>query len=222
MKTLHTKALAFLLLTAAVSSTASAATVLSYSSLNNSYLDSGTRMIGWRFSVTEDIGVSAIGWFDWNGNGLARSHEVGIWNTTGASLLASVVIPNGTTAILDNGFRYTTLNTPLTLQTGATYIIAGLDIGASGDPHVWDANIGFGNPHVNGFASDPRITLTVGNAIGSVATSFAYPTGVIGDARRVLMGPNFTFTPVPIPAAVWLFGSAFAGLIGFSRRNSRR
>lgn len=25
-------------------------------------------------------------------------------------------------------------------------------------------------------------------------------------------------TPVPVPAAVWLFGSAIAGLIGFSRR----
>lgn len=41
-----------------------------------------------------------------------------------------------------------------------------------------------------------------------------------GSSRRFAMD-NFTFnepTPVPIPAAVWLFGSGLLGLIGVSRR----
>ncbi len=29
---------------------------------------------------------------------------------------------------------------------------------------------------------------------------------------------NFTYSPVPVPAAVWLFGSGLLGLMGFSRR----
>lgn len=33
---------------------------------------------------------------------------------------------------------------------------------------------------------------------------------------------SFGATPVPVPAAVWLFGSALCGLIGFGRRNEKK
>lgn len=51
----------------------------------------------------------------------------------------------------------------------------------------------------------------------------------LGPISRVLVSPDFNqalifdnlhFTPVPLPAAVWLFGSGLLGLIGFVQRRS--
>jgi len=193
---------------------------LSYTSLNSNFLDGSNRMLGWRFSVTEDVNVSAVGWFDWDGNGLNLSHEVGLWNTAGETLLTSVVIPAGTTATLDSGFRYMALGTPVTLVTGQTYIIAGYDVGVSGDPHVWDVSLSGFNAHVNGFASDPRISPEA--AIGSVAGSFGFPTGTTGDARTVLMGPNFVVDVVPEPSVTTLLIGSGVLAFTFARRRLRK
>ena len=45
--------------------------------------------LGYKFSVNSDIDVTALGFFDYNNDGLAYSHEVGIWDAA-ATLLASV------------------------------------------------------------------------------------------------------------------------------------
>jgi hypothetical protein len=37
-------------------------------------------------------------------------------------------------------------------------------------------------------------------------------------AERLFYELDFQVTPVPVPAALWLFGSALAGLVGFGRR----
>ncbi len=200
---------AVLFLTTVFTPKGSAASALSYTSLNNSFLDGGNRMIGWQFSVTENIDVSALGWFDWNEDGLNRSHEVGIWNISGSNLITSTTIPSGTVATLDSGFRYTSLTSSVTLQTGQTYIIAGHDIGNSGDPHVWDALLSGFNNQVNGFNVDARITLQ--DAVGSPAGSFSFPTGTIGDARQALMGPNLVIIPEP-STTVLMMGGMFAFL----------
>lgn len=45
--------------------------------------------------------------------------------------------------------------------------------------------------------------------------------------RDLNTAPDFTYavwstvSPVPVPAAVWLFGTAFIGLLGFSKRKSK-
>lgn len=44
-----------------------------------------------------------------------------------------------------------------------------------------------------------------------------YAVGYIGDYTGTL-SVTYTFDPVPIPAAVWLFGSGLLGLIGVARR----
>ena len=49
--------------------------------------------------------------------------------------------------------------------------------------------------------------------------SFHHPAGV-GTETNFLGG--FYYTPVPVPAAVWLFGSGLAGLVGLKRRYGKR
>lgn len=198
-----------------------------FSSVGNStFRDSLTRMLGWQFSVTQSVTVSALGWFDDPGDyGLNRSHEVGIWNATTQTLLASVVVPSGDTGTLVDHFRYTNLGTPLTLVAGTNYVIAGLDIGGGGDAHVWTPameNGSFPGKEVIGFAADPRITLGgPGSAFGSEMSTFSFPTTTVGGTRTALMGPNFYMGAVPEPATVALWLGGAGGLIALLRRRMR-
>jgi len=127
----------------------------------------------------------------------------------------------GSAGVLLGLFRWVDLGTPLSLQTGVNYSIAGLDIGSGGDGHVWDANIGFG-VSVSGFGVNPALTLGApGSAIGPLAAGFSYPSGTIGDARRAQMGPNLGFSalhPVPEPATWAMVPGGMALLLRSRRR----
>lgn len=199
---------------------ASAQVALSFTSIGtNSFLDANNRMIGWEFTVDQTLDVGQLGWFDLNGDGLAASHQVGIWDTADQSLVTSVTIASGTSATLSNGFRYMTLGSPAFLLPGLTYRIAGFDPGTGGDAHVWDVfHSGFANYQVNGFAVDANINLSAGDALGALAVSFGYPIGPIGDERAVLMGPNLAFAVVPEPATFALMTAGLAVLITALRR----
>jgi hypothetical protein len=61
----------------------------------------------------------------------------------------------------------------------------------------------FGTAHTNGF-----YTLVIGGHGGLPGQGFVYNTMV-------------TTSAVPVPGAVWLFGSALAGLVGFGRRKQQ-
>jgi hypothetical protein len=58
-----------------------------------------------------------------------------------------------------------------------------------------------------------------------IATTPAGPDGILGlsmiDGAFVGFNANFDFVaPVPVPAAVWLFGSGLLGLVGVARRKA--
>ena len=44
-------------------------------------------------------------------------------------------------------------------------------------------------------------------------------SGPVSNAQNISMDAAGTFSPVPIPGAIWLFGSALIGLAGVTRRN---
>jgi hypothetical protein len=78
------------------------------------------RTFGYNFSTgANPLTITSLGFWDELGNGLAEAHQVGIWNATGTSLLASAIIPAGTAAALDSQFRFvpiTPVNLPANLQ----------------------------------------------------------------------------------------------------------
>lgn len=175
-----------------------------FTGVNGSFLDGNNRVIGWQFSVPQPVSAVALGWFDLGQDGLATSHQVGIWNSATHALLASATVAAGTAAPLQGYFRYTELETPLLLQQGVSYRIAGFDPGG-GDAHVWTPALGGFNAHVNGFSTSPAITLGAsGTAIGIGAGAFQYPSQQINDSRTALMGPNMLLAPVPEPGTVAL------------------
>jgi hypothetical protein len=58
--------------------------------------------VGWRFDVLAPLTVTALEYFDENGDGLHSAHAVGIWDPSG-TLLVTTVIPALTAAPLVSG-----------------------------------------------------------------------------------------------------------------------
>jgi len=54
---------------------------------------------GTAFTVADAITIDGLGWMDAEGDGLAGSHTVGLWNEQG-TLLASVTVDNASTRVL--------------------------------------------------------------------------------------------------------------------------
>lgn len=176
----------------------------------------GDNTLGFDFTVGDTpLTVTELGLWDENGDGLENSHWVGLWDDTGA-LLTSVNVSSGTTAILDNGFRFTSLATPVILQAGHVYVLGASYLTADADRVI--LNYGGGSQA----GSDPAITL--GNLHYTNGGGFTFPGIDAGYGSEI--GPNAIFAgpvSVPEPSSLSLIlmscGSASAFLL---RRKAKR
>src|SRR2546422_9554426 len=58
--------------------------------------------------------VNWLGYYDQNGDGLANSHLVTLWDNSTQSIIASATVPAGTAAPLVNGYRWAPLSSTVT------------------------------------------------------------------------------------------------------------
>lgn len=141
-----------------------------------------TGTVGFTFTPSSSITVTHVGFWDNGDDGLAVSHQVGIWQNTGLTLLASESVPSGTTAPLTGGFRYVELSSPLVLSAGVLY-----RIGAS-----VESSDGFCQDPT-GFTSDSK----VGYANSAYETApFGFP-GSNANPTIGFFGVNFVFVASP-------------------------
>lgn len=131
------------------------------------------------------------------------TYEVGIWNSS-AVLLDSVVVPSGTSATLNSGFRYQDLSTAIALTSGASYRI-GVLVPATQEL-------------VNGATSVVTNSITINTPdLFTNGASLSYPSTV--SAGKMYMTGNMLL--VPEPSAAWLVGSGILALAGAARRRNR-
>lgn len=98
--------------------------------------DAGT--IGWSFTPEVGMKVVKLGCFAAGRDGLARSHRVGMFEHSSGKLLASVIVRPQSR--LHRYFRWESLETPLTLQAGLTYVVGTEDkrtLETVYSPHEW-------------------------------------------------------------------------------------
>ena len=125
--------LATLIVSIACAAQVAAAPLISFSSYST-FGGDGPWSLGFQFTTgaTSSL-VSALGAFDFQGNGFLDSHEVGIW-TLGGTLLASVTVNSSDVfealGSSGDGFRYAAI-APLVLDANTSYVIGASDFGVN-------------------------------------------------------------------------------------------
>ena len=133
-----------------------------------------TYEMGIEFSISSPITVTSLGAYDMNADGLAANTPVNIWNSSGTSIV-SATIPSGTSAILENDFRYVNI-TPFVLAPG-TYRMSSYQ----NDGYAWSTS---------GGTSTSAGQITLGDSYYNIGTA-GYPT--TQHTANDLYGANFHF-----------------------------
>lgn len=166
--------------------------------------------LGWKFSVSTPYAVEALGVYDAGQDGLAASAQVGLWLASGGDPIVQATVPTGTAAALDGHFRFTSISP--TLLTPGTHYIVGSHLSEGLATSLFGGN----------GTVDPHLTL-IDARYSTEGSGFTFPEFTDpGSEGAGLLGANFrgTVNPVPLPAAVWLFGSGVAGLAAAIRKRN--
>jgi hypothetical protein len=176
--------------------------------------------VGWTFTVTSTVTVTALGVWDEGADGLVADHQVGIWNSSG-TLLVSATVSNGTASAVassssDGDWRFE--STLLDSSAGSnvlgpgTYTIGGLYVA------------GMSNDLVRSHATSTTASgIAFGDAAESGGGTLQEPVTIISSADAGGFGPNFLIaspSSVPEPATWALMIAAFAGLGCAARRHA--
>lgn len=165
-------------------------------------------VVGWRFTVNEDIFVTGLG--VWNADtqlgfeGLTSDHQVGIWNIDTGDLVVSAVAGPGGNVI--GQFTYASVANS-ELNVGANYVIGAMYTATDGDSYISGAS---------SVSMDPTINFGGGVFPTAGDLGFVMPGEWSGGTSNGRFGPNFTFVPVPAPGAMALLG--LGGLAAARRR----
>ncbi len=189
-----------------------AASVLSWTDGRDAVNSTGIYVYGWAFNVESAITIDQLGLYDSGQDGLAESHEIGIWDAAG-TLLTSTAIPSGTSAVLDGVNRMIAIP-ELTLEIGSGYVIG-----------VNNLDVDMMIVAASSVSTDPSISY-VGGRFMNTGGMLAMPA--MTSTTATYFGPNFSIATasippvpaaiIPIPPALWLFGSGLLGLVGIARR----
>jgi hypothetical protein len=148
-------------------------------------------VIGWRFTVSQQIWVSDLG--VWNADqtgGLESPHIVGIWDES-QTLLDSVTVDNAGTVVGD--WMYYTV-TPFTLMPGETYTIGALYFSGDDDWYISGAS---------SVASATEVTWLNSVYPAAAEMGFVFPTLDSAASSGGRFGPNFIFTLTSLQHSTW-------------------
>jgi hypothetical protein len=168
-------------------------------------------VLGFEFTATRAITVSQLGVFDYAQDGLAVSHEVGLFDAAG-QLLVSATVAAGTVDPLIAQFRYADI-TPVTLVAGRDYRL-GAVYASNNDPLVFPTTT-----VATGFVPDPAIAFVGSRSASGAALADPSTPGPGGPGY---FGPNLILSTVPEPSTIvtTAIGVVCLGGYGWRRREA--
>jgi hypothetical protein len=172
--------------------------------------------------------VNWLGYYDENGDGLANSHLVTLWDNSTQTILASATVPAGTAAPLIDGYRWVQLPSTLTLNYGSYYVIGAQTDGVDlwGDIIVNNSPDNGNNGQISWNSDYVQLgsgwEFTRGGRYDSPENYPAEPPNQAGsDAIYPVANLGYNLTPVPEPASMALLGLSVAVFVISKRRRSR-
>ena len=171
-------------------------------------------VLGFQFSTNEPLTISALGFYDDGGDGLAASHDIGVFDSVG-NLVVSTTLQAGAGGTLFGNFRYVSI-VPSMLDGNQQFTIAATS-GGLADPWAY----GFLDSTLSGFSNDPAITIGEDGAVYIYSSALQYPTAHYN--YSLYAGPNFMIdhdqqVVTPEPAAAVLLAPALGILLLLRRR----
>jgi len=171
------------------------------------------QVIGFDFTVSIALTVTALGFYDLGGDGLAVSHAIGLWGPDAPVIieppLAQTTVPAGTSGLLQDSFRYQAIS-PLTLSPGITYTI-----GAFTQTNA-QSGAGMVDLYFSQLTSG-QVVLAPGIVLGDAKTSTIDQPGLtrpavnFSGANLGFFGPGFLVQPIPEPSVSVLLAIALVG-----------
>ena len=158
----------------------------------------GGVIISYGFTISgSEMIVSDLGLWDEFQDGFGSNYEVGLYNAAG-NLLASVIMPAGTTSELFGEFRYEPIE-PIVLETGVEYVLVAFYPEFTNDTYLRDS---LSNVNSSGNLAD-GITVTGGD-VCPIENSLDF---LAPDGDNVRIGPNLRCPQVAILGDVNCDGS---------------
>jgi uncharacterized protein (TIGR03437 family) len=161
--------------------------------------DTVARVIGWDFTPSTPVAVSALGFWASSASGLAVSHDLIVYRDSDQSVVVpKTTVPAGCTP--ENSFCYVAVS-PVTLSAGTKYVIQGTWPPSTADGFTaspqWSAN---GKTYgVAGITADSRITPGQGRYT-SYTSTLAFPAS---SDPRLFFGPNFKLASASAPTCTY-------------------
>jgi hypothetical protein len=168
---------------------------------------------GFRFRADSDLKISSLGAFDYQGDGLATAHGVGIWSLAGGAPLASVMVPSGTAAALLGAYRYAGIP-DLFLRANTEYIIGASDYYGRDtsihDIYPWSAQ---------GYSFAPGIRFLAARETDNELVGLVFPE--MEENPGAPLTANFQFEAVPEPSG-YVLACTCLGLLLLLQPGARR